>query len=962
MTKTISIIILLLICNFLFANSAKDSLIVKEYYLDNGLKIILNEDTNVNFVYGAIVVKGGSKLDPDNATGIAHYLEHMMFKGTDKIGSINYTEEKFYLDSITKLYDSISSLTDTFSINAVLKKINQLSIKASDYAIPDELDLLMQEIGCSDINAYTSEDCIVYHNSFPSEQIYKWLDITSHRFVNPVFRMFQAELEVVYEEKNIYADEWFSNYYELFMSYFFKNHPYGQHTTIGSFEHLRKPSLSKMYDYYNKFYVANNMALILTGNFNSEAIKDSISKQFNSWQKDNLKTYEKISDPEFNGRELHKINSTPLRVGSLGFKTAPIGSKDENALELISEMLENSSETGFLNNLHIQNKLIDFELISIDLIDYGGIMIYYIPKMFQSLKNVEKKILNCFNEIKNGNFDDDYFDFIKKQAYQSHIKELEVINEYDDDESNIGRLEILINNFVSNKSWSEYIENKKSILNISKDEIIKTANKYFNNNYLVLYSKKGNFKTDKLEIAKNENLSLKNKNSVSEYGNYFRNLPKTKPNVKLLELNKYILYDTVSQFKNFYYTFNPYNELYSMEINIGVGLTKIPMLKFLSDFLTYSGSENYPMEEFKSRLLELGSDMKIEANENFLTLKINGLDSTLVETVDLINELLSEPLTERLNLKTMANSEMINRKFETNDPYSKGEALIQYLIYDSLSKFASRPAISELYKTTANDLKTLSDSVFKFETDISYSGKLDYDFVKSLIANNLYSISPIYKSNSPYFPEPKNITTNEIVINNDPKAQQSQIYFYIKCPKTDSVNQAISNLFATYLNDIVYNEIRNQKSLSYNPYVYFQPSYKNESSFLLIYLSTQAENTEEAVQSVLDILKNLKIEKSKFEKLKNSLIYSINTGIPSFRKYSELMLWRLKHNKIEDPTKYKFEIYKSSTESNLEQFYNENIKSKPIEIGIVGDKSKFNLKRFVDFSVLEIGNEGFIRE
>lgn len=962
MAKAIAIIIILLTFNFVFANSAKDSLIVREYYLKNGLKVILNEDTNVNFVYGAIVVKGGSKLDPDDATGIAHYLEHMMFKGTDKIGTINYAEEKIYLDSITALYDLIPSLTDSASVNATLKRINQLSIKASDYAIPDELDLLMQEIGCSDINAYTSEDCIVYHNSFPSEQIYKWLDITSHRFVNPVFRMFQAELDVVYEEKNIYADEWFSNYYELFMSYFFKNHPYGQHTTVGSFEHLRKPSLSKMYDYYNKYYVANNMALILTGNFNSEAIKDSINQLFGSWRNDNLEDYVKISEPDFKGRELHKIKSTPLRVGSLGFKTAPIGSKDENALELISEMLENSSETGFLNNLHIQNKLVDFELIPIDLIEYGGIMIYYIPKMFQSLKNVEKKIFNCLTEIKNGDFDDDYFEFVKNQAYQKHIKELEVINEYDEDESNNGRLEILINNFVSNKSWTEYIESKKALLKISKEEIIETANKYFTNNYLALYSKKGNFKSDKLEIAKNENLSLKNKNSVSEYGNYFRNLPKTTPDVKLLELHKDVLYDTVSQFKNFYYTYNPYNELYSLEINIDVGLTKIPMLKFLSDFLTYSGSENYPMEDFKSRLLELGSDMNIEADENFLTIKINGFDSTLVETVDLINELLSETLTERLNLQTMANSEMINRKFETNDPYSKGEALIQYLVYESLSKFTSRPAINELYKTSARELKALLDSVLKFETDISYSGKLNYDFVKGLIVNNLHSINPVYKSNSPYFPEPKNISRNEIVINNDQNAQQSQIYFYIKCPKTDSVNQAISNLFATYLNDIVYNEIRNQKSLSYNPYVYFQPTYRDESSFLLVYLSTQAENTEEAVKSVLDILNNLKIEKSKFEKLKNALIYSINTGIPSFRKYSELMLWRLKRNKTEDPAKYKFEVYKSATEASLEQFYDENIKSKPIKIGIVGDTSKFNLDKFKDFSILEIETEKFIKD
>lgn len=962
MIKISCVIILFLFCKYILAKPDSDSLVVKEYYLENGLKIILNEDTNVNFVYGAVVVKGGSKFDPDDATGIAHYLEHLMFKGTDKIGTINYEQEKIYLDSITNLYDLIGTLSDSSAINMVLKKINQLSIKASDFAIPDELDLLMQDIGCSDINAYTSEDCIVYHNSFPTEQIYKWFDITSHRFKKPVFRMFQAELDVVYEEKNIYADEWFSNYYESFMSYFFKKHPYGQHTIVGSFEHLQKPSLSKMYNYFNNYYVANNMALILTGNFKIDEVKDSINMHFSSWRNESLKSYNKIIETEFNGREQYNLNLTPLRVGSLGFKTSPIGRDDENALELIYEMLENSSETGFLNSLHIKNKLVDIELIKLKLIDYGGIMIYYIPKKIQSLKNVEKKIINCFAEIKNGNFDDNYFDFIKNQAYIKHIQKLEVINEYSEEESNNGRLEIFINNFVSNKSWEQFNQNKKNILNVSKEDVINVANKYFNNNYLTLYSKKGNYKINKLEIAKNEKLSLKNKDSVSEYGNYFRSLKKVSPKLVLLEFQKDVLYDTLMQYKNLYYTYNPYNKLYLLEINIGVGLNKIPMLKFLADFLTYCGTENYPLEDFKSRLLELGSEINIESDENFFKLKINGNDSTFVETVELINELFSETFTERLNLNTMANSELINRTFEKNDPFLKGEALIQNIIYDTISKYISRPKINLLYKTSANDLKILLDSIIKFEADIFYSGKLDYEFVKGLIYNNLFALSPVYKSNSPNFIEPKTFTSNEIVINNDANAQQSQIYFYIKCPKTDSLNQAISNLFATYLNDVVYNEIRNQKSLSYNPYVYFQPTYKDESAFLLIYLSTQAEKTNEAIQSVLDILKNLKIESNKLENLKNSLVYSINTDIPSFRKYNELMMWRLKRNKTNDPSQYKFEIYKNATTANLEKFYIENIKSKPIVIGIVGDTSKFNLSKVEEFSIYEIEVEEFVRE
>ena len=257
-----------------------DPLDVEIYTLENGLTVLLNEDHNETSVFGAVLVKGGGKRDPKDATGIAHYLEHMLFKGTTAMGTIDYDAEKVYLDSIDVLYDELGNTVDDEKRLDIQKAINRSSIKAADYAVPNEFDKLIEGMGGTGLNAGTNQDAIFYFNQFPGTQTSKWLEIYSHRFINPVFRLFQSELETVYEEKNRAMDNPFRSFFETFNYHFFKNHPYGQQTVIGSVDHLKNPSLIKMMEYYNRYYIANNMYLILSGDFNPDDIKPVIIEMF----------------------------------------------------------------------------------------------------------------------------------------------------------------------------------------------------------------------------------------------------------------------------------------------------------------------------------------------------------------------------------------------------------------------------------------------------------------------------------------------------------------------------------------------------------------------------------------------------------------------------------------------------------------------------------------------------------
>ena len=339
---------------FCFSLSLNAQLQVIQYKLDNGFTVILNPDKNANTIFGAVAVNTGSKNDPSDATGISHYLEHLLFKGTKELGTSDYEKEKIHLDSINFYYDLLGNTVDDEKREEIQLIINKHSLDASKYAMPNEFDKLLKTIGSTGINATTSNDLTIYFNEFPSHQIEKWLDIYTHRFQDPVFRSFQSELEVVYEEKNRAMDDMQRRLFTEFSKEFYKGHPYGDKGTLGTIEHLKNPSLTKMYQYFKEYYIANNMCLILTGNFDVETVKPLIQSKFGQLKAGNIPK-NTIAEPyKIIGRIVKNKRLTPIKVGLMGFRTVPGGHEDELTLDVVNYLLQNESGTGLvLSLIHI---------------------------------------------------------------------------------------------------------------------------------------------------------------------------------------------------------------------------------------------------------------------------------------------------------------------------------------------------------------------------------------------------------------------------------------------------------------------------------------------------------------------------------------------------------------------------------------------------------------------------------
>ena len=522
------------LCMVAFSQKNK-SLEVVHYELSNGLNVYLNEDPNASVVLGAVAIKTGGKYDPKDHTGTSHYLEHMMFKGTDEIGTVDYKAEKVYLDSISMKYDELAATTDDARRKEIQKEINALSLKAGKYAIPNELDKLLDGMGATMVNAFTSDEVVAYFNAFPVGQMEKWMELYSHRFKHPVFRLFQSELETVFEEKNMYADEFGPNLIESFMSNFYKNHPYGTQTVIGKADHIKNPSLTTMQKMYDTYYVANNMALIMTGNFKVSDVKSMIEKYFGKWKRGDVPEYPKYEEKPFNGVESVEVSLTPVRMGVLGYRTVPMNNEDSYVISVCEKILNNSSATGYLDKLTDDRKLLAAMTINNENVDHGGMMVLYVPKIFgQKFEDAEALVVNEINRLRTEDIDKEWLESIKLEM----IKDFET--EMEDPQSRAYKMGEC---FISGKKWDEILEYPKIIGSITPDDIKKVAEKYFNGNYLSYHSKRGHPKKDKLDKPGFDPVVPENAEVSSDYAKKFENMPvKSMPPKFVMEGEDYEYY------------------------------------------------------------------------------------------------------------------------------------------------------------------------------------------------------------------------------------------------------------------------------------------------------------------------------------------------------------------------------------------------------------------------------------
>ncbi|MDL2255199.1 insulinase family protein [Parabacteroides sp. OttesenSCG-928-K15] len=934
--------------SLLFGNLSAQGL--KGFKLPNGLTVYIWEDDSKPDVFGMVGVNVGAKTDPANLTGLAHYLEHVLFKGTEKIGTADWEKEKPLYEQIIAQYDKLAATQDAAGREAISKEINRLTVEAAQYMVGNEFSALTEEMGGNMLNAQTGYDFTRYFSSFPASEIYRWLELNSERFINPVFRAFQSELETVYEEYNMGKDEQGSQMQEFMLSNIFPGHPYAR-TVVGEPEHLKNPQLSKLIEFYNTWYVPENMVLILVGNVKASQVRGIIQDKFGRLPAKQVPQPETYPDWNVKGRKVVSAKMSPYPMVRLAFKGVPKGHPDEIPLEICMSILSNTSHTGLLDKLQLDGDLMATGAGLLDFKDQGRVIITAIPyfdisqRRFGSLRDTEKTLWKEINKLQEGNIEEWLLQSIKSTM----IRQFDLAFE-----SSMEKAFRLLDVFINNQEVGEMLAYKERVGEITLDEIKSIAKKYLTDDFIVLDIQEGKApKAQKLEKPGYDPITPL-RNTKSEYAKTFATLPVMKKEPVFCDFNE-VQRKKVNDLSELFYTTNKENDIFTLTLKYGIGTRLMPKLEYAVQLMNNAGVMGlYEPQGLKQAFSELGASCRFRVDGSYLYVIMEGYEESLQESCNLLTRQILMPKLDEKQLNNIIGGEMQSRMREKDYVESVKDAASDYLFYQNNSDYLDRLPLDDIRQMTVSSLTGEFSRATDYEAEIHYVGALPFENVYDILSQHLPLKANERPTTSPEVKERVSYNENTVLFLPESDAQQSGIYFYMNGKPYDIKNKVLINALNQYMaggfNGIIIQEIREYRSMAYSTYGYLAtPPLPGKECYFTGFIGTQPDKTVEAIDIFMSLINDLPQYPERIDNIKEYLSKTLLNSRPTFRQASQRYeAWKLL-GYTEDPAKTELAIIESLTFDDLMNFYNQEIKGKPMAIAIVGDPKQIDAKQLEKF-------------
>jgi len=930
---------------------AQNNLALTTYKLENGLKVYLLPDANANKTFGAMVVNAGSKNDPADATGLAHYLEHLLFKGTENMGTTNFQKEKPFLDSITTYYLQLAKTTDATKRQQLLNQINEQSIKASQYGLPTEFHSLLSSIGGTGINAFTAPDMTVYHNSFPGDQLAKWLDLYSERFNHPVFRSFQSELEVVYEEKNRGSDNFGQQLIEVLNKKLFPNHPYGSQSTIGTTEHLKNPPINRIYEFFQTYYVANNMALIISGNFDLASAQELIKTKLSTMRTGTVPVFTKPVAHQFVKDEVVQMRISPIKLDVIGFKTVENTAIDEAGLEVCNSLLTNGAQTGLLDQLQLKGKILAAQLFPYHQHDDGAEILLVVPKIIgQSFDKAEGLVFEQLQKLINGEFSDSLLEQVKMEMIRNYEQKME-----DPEARGLAILDV----FNCQKEWQFITAYPSRIQQLSKQAIRQLAAKYYGAPHVSIQSKTGFPKKDKLSKPGFKPVVTEQKES-SAFAKKFQAQTLSNNTPRFLDFKKDVSSVALANGSIAYFTTNPYNKIASLTWSYKIGTVQLKNLDLTASLLNYCSPSSVSLDAFKSQMASINFTYSFSADENFFNVSLSGAEENLAKACGLMDDLLAHPKAMDKAMKNIQESLEAERKQEQKDVATMGQLLRQYVLYGNASPSKDRISLKEFKKLVADSLLQLVQQVLQVPADIHVCTQKSTEELTVILQQGATR-----KMNRPFqlaYKAPIAFTADKIILVNDVKARQNQVYFSIIGKDYSVQDDAVCDLLNQYLcgsfSGLILQEIREFRSLAYSAGGRFiKPVAPGKPMLFSAYVGCQADKTNESINVMMHLLREMPAYTDRLSTFKAYLKATASTDYPSPREVSAAITNLTYKGFTSDPKAQEYQQIDGLSLDKMLQFYKSSIQQQAVAITIYGDISKINMdelkKQFKNIEILK---------
>ena len=919
------------------------------YTLDNGLKVYLSVNKEQPRIQTFIAVRTGSKNDPAETTGLAHYLEHLMFKGTTNFGVTDAAKEAPLLDDIEQRYEAYRKLTDPEERRKAYQGIDSVSQLAAKYFIPNEYDKLMSAIGAEGTNAFTSNDVTCYVEDIPSNEVDNWAKIQADRFMNMVIRGFHTELEAVYEEYNIYLSQDNDKLYTAMGRKLCPTHPYGTQTTIGTQEHLKNPSITNIKEYFKKWYVPNNVAICMAGDFDPDEVIATIDKYFGEWQPatgPNGEKLETVEQPVFPEQPVLTEPQDTTVIGPeaetlwLGWRFDRAASLQTDTLEVIESMLSNGT-AGLLDlDINQQMKMLSSWSGAETLMDYSLFILAGTPKNGQTLDEVRQLLLGEVEKLKQGDFSDDLIPSVVNNLKLQYYNALEV---------NRARAYMFMNAFINGTPWEQQVRSLDRMAGMTKQQIVDFARRHFTDGYACVYKRQGvdpnEKKIDKPQITP----IAANRDNVSQFVKDIQAAEVKPIEPKFVDFQKDLISGELQSQIPYAYVQNKENGRFQLSMRYEFGTQADVRYDYAAGYLDYLGTDSLTAQQVKQQFYKLACEHSINVGDRTITVSLYGLSENMPQAVALLENLMANAKVDQQaydQYVALLEKSRADDKLDQRQCFSR---LMDYAIYGPYNPSRNILSAQQLRQTKPEELLGLLKNLRSYDHTILYYGPMSEDAMADALKPHLQGMGSGLKpvpANKPYVKQAT--PANEIVIAPyDAKNIYMRMYQNEQRqwkPEEEPVQMLFNEYFGGGMNTVVFQEMRETRGLAYNAWaLYRRPDHKGEVEDFFTHIITQNDKMMDCITHFNAILDTIPQSESSFQIAKDALIKRIASQRTT--KFGIISAWLMARDLglDYDINKPVYEALPSLTMKDIVDFEQQQIARKPYRYVILGDEKELDM-------------------
>ena len=911
------------------------------YTLKNGLTVYLSVNKEKPRIQTYIAVRTGSRNDPHETTGLAHYLEHLMFKGTTHFGTSDYAKELPYLNDIERRYEEYRLVTDPAQRKLLYHQIDSVSQLAAQYNIPNEYDKLMSSIGAEGTNAYTSNDVTCYVEDIPANEVENWARIQSDRFQNMVIRGFHTELEAVYEEFNISLAKDSRKEWAAYNAKMYPGHPYGMQTTLGTQEHLKNPSITNIKNYFKRYYCPNNVAICMSGDFDPDKVMATIDKYFGGWKSNpNLSRPEYAPVPTLTAPTDTTVIGQEAENVMLGWKFDRAASLQQDTLNVIAEMLSNGKAGLFDLNLDQKMQYLGGAAFVYPLAEYSSLIVEGLPKEGQTLEQVRDLMLGEIEKLKRGEFSDDLLPSVINNMKLDAYKEME---------DNDSRASKFVDAFINGQEWSDVVGRLDRISHITKQQIVDFANRHLLNNYVAVYKRQGVDSTVK-KIDKPQITPIpSNRDKQSAYVAEIANAKAEPIQPVFVDFKRDITFGKTKKGLPVQYIKNNTNGLFALQFTFNFGIEADKRLNTAAGYLDYLGTDKMTADQLKQQFYKLACSYSVSASRNKTTITLSGLDENKVEALKLMEQFLANAKADADAWKQFVALEKKAREMNKLNQSANFSALYSYGIYGPYNPYRNKMTAEELDNANPADLVKLISSLVNYKHEVAYYGPTDLKQVIALVDKNHRAAKKLTDVPAGREYEEQLTKENEILI---APYQAKNIYMrqYNNngtqwTPEREPVVALFNEYFGGGMNTVVFQELRESRGLAYNAFAaYVTPSRKGHPEFAMTHIISQNDKMMDCIRTFNAIVDTVPQSERAFALAKQALMKRIaterTTKTAIFAKYAQAKELGIDY----DINRTIYEALPNITLQDIVKFEQENMAHKPYRYIILGDEKNLDIK------------------